>query len=107
MALSNPDSSAVSGDASVASLAQAVALVQRQCEEILQRVDTLSEQLSQLAVRESELRVILERNTEYEGQLDRLDKVIGKKDTPDWIVAAIAGASLQVEPFPYIVIDRV
>ena len=96
-----------SDEASVASLAQSVSLIQRQCEEILNRLDAMREQLSQLAVRESELRVILERNTEYEGQLDRLDKVIGKKATPDWIVAAIAGASLQLEPFPYTVIDRV
>ncbi len=53
-----------SDDASVASLAQAVALIQRQCEEILSQVNALSEQLSQLSVRESELRAILERNTE-------------------------------------------
>ncbi|MGH9255013.1 MAG: hypothetical protein ACRD3C_10635, partial [Vicinamibacterales bacterium] len=95
-----------SDDASVASLAQAVALIQRQCEEILSQVNALSEQLSQLSVRESELRAILERNTENESQLDRLDKVIGKKATPDWVVAAIAGAPLHLEPFPYTVIDR-
>ena len=108
MAPSGTDSNiARSDEASVTSLAQSVSLIQRQCEEILNRLDAMREELSQLAVRESELRVILERNTEYEGQLDRLDKVIGKKATPDWIVAAIAGASLQLEPFPYTVIDRV
>src|SRR5262245_66187399 len=108
MAPSGTDSNIVnSGEATVVSLAQSVALIHRQCEEILNRLNAVREELSQLAVRESELRVVLERNTEYENQLDRLDKVIGKKATPDWIVAAIAGASLQVEPFPYTVIDRV
>ena len=97
MAPSGTDSNiARSDEASVASLAQSVSLIQRQCEEILTRLNAMREELSQLAVRESELRVILERNTEYEGQLARLDKVIGKNATPDWIVTAIAGAPLQL-----------
>jgi hypothetical protein len=105
VAPSSTDSNVVSGDSSVASLTEAVALIRRQCEEILNRVNALSEQLAQLAVRESELRVILERNTECELQMERLDKVRRKKATPERVAAAIAGAQLHFDPFPYTVIE--
>jgi len=108
MALSGTDPNIVrADDAGVASLAQAVALIQRQCEEILNRVDALREQLSQLTARESELRMILERNTEFEPQLERLGKLLRKRTTPDRVTAAIGDAQLHLEPFPYAVIDGV
>jgi hypothetical protein len=96
-----------SGDASVASLTEAVALIQRQCEEILNQVNAMSEQLSQLAGRESELRKILERDSECESHLDRLAQVLRKKAIPDRLKASIDQAQLHLEPFPYTVIDSV
>ena len=106
MALFKTDSNVTpSGDAAVASLAEAIALVQRQCEEILSRVNAMNEQLAQLTVREQELRRILERDSEFEPHLERLGKLLRKKTTPGRIAAAIDRAQLHLEPFPYTVID--
>lgn len=105
MAHFNPDSNLVDSGDSVASLARAVALIQRQCEEILSRINEMSEQLSQLSARESQLRVVLERNAEFEPQLERLARVLRKKITPDRVGAAIDRAELHLEPFPYMVVD--
>ena len=79
----------------------------QQFEEILTRIDALSQQLAELAARESELRAVLERNSELEPHMDRLDKVLRKKTTPERIQAAIDGATLHLEPCPYTVIDNV
>ena len=92
-------------DVSVASLAQSVSLIQRQCEDILNRINEMSGQLSQLAAREQELRIILERNTMLEPYLERLGKVIRKKAMPERILASIDKAPLQLDPCPYVVID--
>jgi hypothetical protein len=106
MALFKTDSNATqSGDAAVASLADAIALVQRQCEEILSRVQAMNEQLAQLTVREAELRKILEHDSECEPQLERLGRLLRKRRTPERITASIDGAHLHLEPFPYMVID--
>ena len=76
MSVIKTDPAAVNtGDVSVSSLAHTLSLIQRQCEEILHRIDEMSSQLSQLAVREQELRTILERNSELEPHLERLGQV--------------------------------
>ena len=106
MTLSKTDSKvAPAGDATAVSIAEAIALIRRQCEEILERVNTMNEQLAQLTVRERELRRILERNSQYEPHLERLGKLVRKKMTPDRIAAAIDRADLHLDPFPYTVVD--
>lgn len=106
MALFKTDSNvAQTGDGAVASLAESIALVQRQCEEILSRVNAMSEQLAQLTERERELRKILEHNSEFEPHLERLGKVLRKKMLPDRIAAAIDRTQLHLQPFPYTVVD--
>ena len=106
MALFKTDSNvARPGDASTASLAEAVTVVQRQCEEILKQIGTINEQLAQLTAREQELRKILVHNSQYEPHLDRLGKLLRKKALPDRIAASIDRAQLQLEPCPYTVID--
>jgi hypothetical protein len=106
MALLKTDSNLTqSGDAAIASLAEAIALVQRQCEEILSRVDAMHEQLAQLTARELELRKILERDSEFEPHLERLGKLVRKKMMPVRIAEAIDRTQLHLEPFPYMVID--
>jgi hypothetical protein len=106
MAVFKADSNVTqSGDTGVASLAETIALVQRQCEEILSRVNAMNEQLAELSAREQELRRILERDSNCESQMERLGKLTRKKMTPPRIAAAIDGAQLHLEPFPYTVID--
>jgi len=88
-----------------AALAESVTLVQQQCEEILQQVKAMNDQLSQLTARESELRAVLERATEMDAHLDRLRKTLRKTTMAEQVGAAIGRAALHLDPFPYAVID--
>jgi len=92
-------------DEGTGALAQSVALVQQQCTEILEQVKAMRDQLSRLAARESELRAVIERDTELDGHLDRLWKTLRKTTTADKVAAAIGGAELHLETFPHIVVD--
>jgi hypothetical protein len=88
-----------------ARLADAVALVQEQCEQILQQVKAMEGRLSQLALRESELRVVLEREAELDPHREHLGKVVNKQGTADDVRAAIDRAELHLDPFPYTIVD--
>jgi hypothetical protein len=92
-------------DSSIASLADSIADLRQQCQEILGQINAMGEQLSQLVTRETELRLILERDTELEPHMERLGKTMRKATTADRIAEAIGRAALQVDPFPYSVID--
>ena len=105
MALFKTDPKIASPDTAAASLAEAVAVVQRQCEEILKQIGTMNEQLTQLTAREQELRKILVHNSQYEPHLERLGKLTRKKATPDRIAGAIDRAELHLDPCPYTVVD--
>ena len=78
---------------------------EQQLGEILAQVTALREQVSQLAERESELRAVLERETELEPQLVRLGKILRKAVLVEQPAAAVANATLHLEPYPYTVID--
>jgi len=84
---------------------QSVALVQQQCADILEQIKGMRDELSRLAVRESELRAVIERNTEMDAQLDRLQKMLRKTTPAEKVAAAIGGAELHLDPFPHIVVD--
>jgi len=90
---------------SMASITDSIEGLRRQCNEILSRVDAISDQLSQLVARESELRLILERDTELEPHMERLGKTMRKVTTAQRIADAVGRAPLQLEPFAYSVID--
>jgi len=83
-----------------------VALLQQQCADILEQVTAMRGELSRLAVRESELRAVAERNTELELHLDRLQKALRKTTTMEDVATAIRGAELHLEPCPYILVDH-
>lgn len=106
MAIPNTDP-AVAGlaDEGTAAVAQSVALVQQQYADMLEQVKAMRDELSRLAVRESELRVVIERDTELDAQLARLDKTLRRTILAEKVAAAIGGAELRLEPFPYIVVD--
>ena len=89
-----------------AALAQTVALVQQQCQEILAQVKAMRDELSRLSVREGELRAVLERATEMDAHLDRLKKTLRKTTMAQRVTAAIEGAEYHREPFPYTIIDN-
>lgn len=111
MAIFNTDSVpardvAAAGGDGIAALAQSVALVQQQCEAILQQLTAMRTELSELSVREKELRAVLERNTELDFRVDRLRKTLRKTTMNDRLIEAIEGAALHLEPCPYTVIDE-
>src|SRR5688500_12057567 len=85
------NASAPAGDSNAA-LAHTVALVQQQCQEILAQVKAMREEMSQLSVREGELRAVLERATEMDAHLDRLKKTLRKTTMAQRVQAAIEGA---------------
>lgn len=96
--------SAPGGD-SPAALAQTVALVQQQCQEILEQVKAMREELAQVSVREGELRAVLERATEMDAHLERLKKTLRKSTMAQRVTQAIERAEYHRTPFPYTVID--
>jgi hypothetical protein len=107
MGIFKPDVASVRPERDAADLANSVAVVQRQCQEILEQVKALGESLSQLAVRESQLRAVLERDASLEPHYEQLLKIVGKETTAGYIAAAIERAPLKLEPFPYTVVDDI
>src|SRR5687767_2914381 len=73
---------------------------------ILEQLQEVVGQLSTLSRRESQLRAVLERDTELERQLPKLDHVLAKQAGPH-IERAIRQATLHDDPFPYAVVDDV
>ena len=99
--MSNDSAIAKGGDSSVLpprTLAEQIAAMAGE-------IATVREQLGQVTRREAELRAVLERETELDAHLDRLAKVLRKTNMGDRVTAAIDGAALRLEPFPYTVID--
>ena len=94
-----------SDDDSVASLSESVALVQQQCGEILDQIKTINDRLSDLTARESETRAVLRGDADLEPHQATLQRVVSKRDTTDFVAAAVKGAPLKLEPFPYVVVD--
>ena len=88
-------------------LRQSVALLQQQCQELSEQLKAAQAELAQVAVREGELRAVLERATEMDAHLDRLKKTLRKTTMAQRITAAIEGAEYHRTPFPYTVIDNI
>jgi hypothetical protein len=74
--------------------------------DILKQVKALGERIAELEARETELRVILQRDSELEPYLERLHRTIGKESTIQHVAAAVDGAALCHEPFAHVVIDN-
>ena len=114
MGFQNPSSTVqpvgeTSAQTDAATQAQALALqleaMQRQGADILEQVKAMSDRLSQLTVREAELRAVLEREAELQPHQERLMKVLGRERIAENVSAAIDRAELHLEPFPYTIID--
>lgn len=82
-----------------------VSAIERQCGDILQQLKKIDEQLSHLAQRESQVRAVIERDTELEGHQARLRDVLGNPGISSHIERAVRQAELHHHPFPYAVID--
>lgn len=80
--------------------------VQRQCADILEQVKAMNDRLSQLAVRESELRAVLKREAALQPHEEHLGKVLGNERVAGKVRSAIDHAELHLEPFPYTIIDN-
>ena len=98
-------STQVDADTQTLAFASQIEGVQRQCADILEQVKAMNDRLSQLAVRESELRAVLERQAEVQQLEEDLLKVLGNEQIAGNVRNAIDRAELHLEPFPYTVID--
>lgn len=106
MTRATTDSGVVSSaDEGTAAGDQSVALVQQQCADILEQITAIRDELSRLTARESELRAVIERETELAAHGDRLRKMLRTTPSEAKVAAAIGGAELHLEPFPYMVVD--
>lgn len=81
--------------------------IERQCQEMLEQVKGLNEHLSLMARRESQLRAVLSRDAELDGDLATLTEVPADTGTAHHIAQAIRRATVHRDPFPYAVIDDV
>lgn len=75
--------------------------------EILEQLKGINDRLSHLTRRESQLRAVLQSNSELQAYQDTLDAVLSSTDTAAHITNAIRRAQLCVDPFPYVVVDDV
>jgi hypothetical protein len=99
MAISKPSSSVVTAaDEAIAPLADTIAELKRQNEQLAQQVQVLTGQVARL-------QAVAERDTDLEPFLGKLGYTIQKQTTPQRVADAVDGAKLQLEPFPYTVID--
>ena len=80
--------------------------VERQCEEILERVKGLHDDLSLMARRESQLRAVLTRDADLDGQLAALEEILANTGTASHVARAIRRATVHRDPFPHAVIDH-
>ena len=93
-------------DSVSADVTTALARIEQRQEELLQQVKTMSGQLAQVTRREAELRLVLKRNLDLDPHVERLLRRLDKPATRVATAAAIDGAELHVEPFPYIIVDN-
>ena len=81
--------------------------VSEQMAAMAEQIAALREEVSRLSQSESELRAVLERETELDANLDRIAKVTRKTNMAQRITAAIEAAEMRSEPFPYTVVDEI
>ena len=92
---------------STSGAADQIVRVERQYQEILERVKGLHDDLSLMAGRESQLRAVLTRDAELDGQLAALDDVLANTGTASHIARAIRRTTVHRDPFPYAVVDDI
>lgn len=62
-------------------------------------------ELAALRVREAQLRAIMTRNIELEGDVSTLEATLDREAVRSHVAAAVAKASLRLDPFPHLVVD--
>jgi hypothetical protein len=82
-------------------------LVERESQELRDQVRQLTDQLSRISLRESQLRAILARDIELEDEHAGLRTLLEETGAAAHIAGAIRRATLHDSPFPYAVIDEV
>ena len=82
-------------------------IIERQCQDILEQIKAMSDQLSELSRRESQLRAGLTRDAELEPHEAKLQDVLAKETTGAHVARSIRRAELHGHPFPHAVINDV
>lgn len=80
------------------------ALVQQQ-RQVQEELRALRETVAGLVRRESQLRAVLRRNAELDGEIPRLERIVANPDLEAHVQRAVAAAELKTHPFPFAIVD--
>jgi hypothetical protein len=92
-------------DDHIESVAESVSATERRYRELLGRVEVMARQLSDVTIREAQLRAVLERDGELEADYPKLLSFLERTTIPGHIAGAIERADLRTQPCPYTVIE--
>jgi hypothetical protein len=92
-------------DEVIARLEQSVAGLNSQMERLGRELRTINEGVAVLKQKESQLRAIVERDSELELREPALAAMMAREDIGRSIVAAIENTTLHLDPFPWMVVD--
>src|SRR4051812_37473422 len=84
-----------------------IAAIEQQCRQILNEVTTLNERVATIARREGQLRALLSRDAELDGQQARLAELLGDPAIATHVGRSVARGKLHLTPCPYAVVDDV
>ncbi len=73
---------------------------------LAQRLDSVTQKLEELALRERQLRAVQRTDARLDHRERELDAVLQPEAIASHVRAAIASATLKIDPFPYAVIDN-
>ena len=86
---------------------QRMAAIERQCQQILDQVKTLNERVATIARREGQLRAVLSRDAQLDGEQPRLGELLADPATAAHVARAVGRGKLHLAPCPYAVVDDV
>ena len=81
--------------------------LERQSQEILERISAIQATLSGIALRESQLRAVFNREAELEPEEPRLNAIIASDGIQAHVTRAVARSTVHAEPFPHAIVDDV
>jgi hypothetical protein len=89
-----------------AQFVEALAAITTQVQDLTREIRSVQDSVGVLTLRESQLRAVFLREAELEDLEPTLASLLTRAGTGEHIIAALESASLQLEPFPYVVVDN-
>jgi hypothetical protein len=84
-----------------------IAALERQIAEIVDELKKMTDHLSRLVKRESQLRAVLERDAELDRYQAKLNDTLARTEAASHIERAVTGAELHLDPFPHAVVENI